>query len=99
MLRHRSGLSHLKGVSKTELMDHLLMEERLAAAPPDHPKGAPAHIPLTYGWRGSGLARSVTGKGMRELIRTYVARPLTPHGLHLGLIPAGSIDEVAQMLE
>ena len=98
MLRHRSGLSHLKGVSKTELMDHLLMEERLAAAPPDHLKGAPAYHALTYGWLVSGLARSVTGKGMRELIRTEVARPLNTDGLHLGRPPAGSPTEVAQIL-
>ena len=36
MLRHRAGLSHLKGVSKEELLDHRLMEERIAAAPVDH---------------------------------------------------------------
>ena len=35
MLRHRAGLSHLKGVSKEELLDHRLMEERIAAAPVD----------------------------------------------------------------
>src|SRR5580693_905032 len=57
VLRHRSGLSHLKGVSKTELMDHRLMEERLAAAPVDHLRGAPAYHALTYGWLLSGLAR------------------------------------------
>ena len=51
-------------------MDHLLMEERLAAAPVDHLTGAPAYHALTYGWLLSGLARAVTGKGMRELIRT-----------------------------
>src|SRR6202022_898419 len=49
VLRHRSGLSHLKGVTKTELMDHHLMEERLAAAPVDHLRGAPAYHALTYG--------------------------------------------------
>src|SRR5271167_428882 len=98
MLRHRSGLAHREGVSKTELMDHLLMEERLAAAPPDHLKGAPAYHALTYGWLVSGLARSVTGKGMRELIRTEVARPLNTDGLHLGRPPAGSPTEVAQIL-
>jgi len=32
VLRHRSGLSHLKGVSKDDLLDHRLMEERLAEA-------------------------------------------------------------------
>src|ERR1700757_398948 len=73
VLRHRSGLAHLKGVSKTELMDHHLMEERLAAAPVDHLRGAPAYHALTYGWLLSGLARAGTGGGMRELVRTEVA--------------------------
>src|SRR6476620_3671579 len=27
VLRHRAGLSHLKGVTKEELLDHVLMEE------------------------------------------------------------------------
>jgi CubicO group peptidase (beta-lactamase class C family) len=98
VLRHRSGLSHLKGVSKTELMDHLLMEQRLAPAPADHLKGAPAYHALTYGWLVSGLARSVTGKGMRELIRTEVARPLNTDGLHLGRPPADAPTKVAQVL-
>ena len=98
VLRHRSGLSHLKGVSKTELMDHRLMEERLAAAPVDHLRGAPAYHALTYGWLLSGLARSVTGKGMRELIRTELASPLNTDGLHLGRPPADSPTKVAEIL-
>jgi CubicO group peptidase (beta-lactamase class C family) len=98
VLRHRSGLSHLKGVSKTDLMDHLLMEERLAAAPVDHLHGFPAYHALTLGWLLSGLARSVTGLGMRELIRTEVARPLNTDGLYLGRPPAGSPTTVAQIL-
>ena len=98
VLRHRSGLSHLKGVNKTDLMDHHVMEERLAAAPVDHLRGAPAYHALTYGWLLSGLARSVTGKGMRELIRTELARPLNTDGLHLGRPPAGSPTTVAQIL-
>jgi CubicO group peptidase (beta-lactamase class C family) len=98
MLRHRSGLSHLKGVTKTDLMDHRLMEDRLAAAPVDHLKGAPAYHALTFGWLLSGLARSVTGKGMRQLIRAEVARPLNTDGLHLGRPPAGAPTEVAQIL-
>ena len=32
MLRHRAGLAHLKGVGKDEVLDHLAMEARLAAA-------------------------------------------------------------------
>lgn len=60
------------------------MEERLAAAPVDHLRGVQAYHALTYGWLLSGLARAVTGKGMRELIRQEVARPLDTDGLHLG---------------
>jgi CubicO group peptidase (beta-lactamase class C family) len=98
VLRHRSGLSHLKGVTKQDLLDHRLMEERLAAAPVDHLRGRPAYHALTYGWLVSGLCRAVTGTGMRELIRDEVARPLNTDGLHLGRPPAGSPTKVAQIL-
>ncbi len=98
VLRHRSGLSHLRGVTKTELMDHLLMEERLAAAPVDHLRGVQAYHALTYGWLLSGLARAVTGKGMRELFRREVARPLDTDGVHLGRPPEGAPTRVAQIL-
>ena len=98
VLRHRSGLSHLKGVKKEDLLDHHLMEERLAAAPVDHLRGLPAYHALTYGWLVSGVCRAVTGKGMRELIRDEVARPLNTDGVHLGRPPAGSPTKVAQIL-
>lgn len=98
VLRHRSGLSHLKGVTKDELLDHELMEDKLAAAAADHLRGWPAYHALTYGWLLSGLARAVTGQGMRELIREEVARPLNTDGLHLGRPPAGSPTTVAQIL-
>jgi CubicO group peptidase (beta-lactamase class C family) len=98
VLRHRSGLAHLKGVTKDELLDHLLMEERIAAAPSDRQRGWPAYHALTYGWILSGLARAVTGMGMRELIRVEVAQPLNTDGLHLGRPPAGSPTKVAQIL-
>lgn len=98
VLRHRAGLSHLKGVKKEDLLDHHLMEARLAAAPVDHLRGLPAYHALTYGWLVSGMCRAVTGKGMRELIRDEVARPLNTDGLHLGRPPAGSPTKVAQIL-
>ena len=98
VLRHRSGLAHLKGVTKEELLDHLHMEERLAAAPADRQRGRQAYHALTYGWILSGLARAVTGTGMRELIRVEVAQPLNTDGLHLGRPPAGSPTKVAQIL-
>ncbi|WP_077078794.1 serine hydrolase domain-containing protein [Mycobacterium numidiamassiliense] len=98
VLRHRAGLSHLRGVTRTELMDHLAMEARLAAAPVDHLRGVQAYHALTYGWLLSGLARAITGKGMRELIRQEVARPLNTDGLHLGRPPKGSPTTPAQIL-
>jgi CubicO group peptidase (beta-lactamase class C family) len=98
MLRHRAGLSHLQGVSKEELLDHRLMEERIAAAPVDRQFGRSAYHAFTYGWLVSGLARAITGKGMRELFRTEVAQPLDTDGLHLGRPPVGARTKVAQIM-
>ncbi|MBX9641530.1 MAG: beta-lactamase family protein [Mycobacteriaceae bacterium] len=98
VLRHRAGLSHLKGVDKHTIMDHLQMEERLAAAPVDHAHGKTAYHAITYGWLLSGLARAVTGKGMRQLFREELARPLNTDGLHLGRPPADSPTKAAQTL-
>ena len=98
MLRHRAGLAHLKGVSKEELLDHRLMEERIAAAPVDRQFGRAAYHAFTYGWLVSGLARAITGKGMRELFRTEVAEPLDTDGLHLGRPPADAPTKAAQIM-
>lgn len=87
VLRHRSGLSHLRGVTKRELLDHILMEEKIAAAPAGKYAGKSAYHALTYGWLVSGLARAVTGRGMRELFRTEIAGPLNTDGIHLGRPP------------
>ena len=98
LLRHRAGLAHLRGVSKPEVLDHHLMEERLAAAPPDGLHGKLAYHAVTYGWLLSGLTRAVTGKGMRELFREELARPLNTDGLHLGRPPADAPTKAAQTL-
>jgi len=99
VMRHRAGLSHLNGASSTDLMDHRVMEQRLAAAPANRLlQGKPAYHALTYGWLMSGLARAVTGLGMRELIRTELAQPLNTDGLHLGRPPVESATKAAQIL-
>ncbi|MBY0443166.1 MAG: beta-lactamase family protein [Mycobacteriaceae bacterium] len=98
LLRHRAGLAHLRGVGRAEVLDHYLMEERLAAAPPDGMHGKLAYHAVTYGWLLSGLTRAVTGKGMRELFREELARPLNTDGLHLGRPPAGAPTTAAQTL-
>jgi CubicO group peptidase (beta-lactamase class C family) len=98
MLRHRSGLSHLQGVSIDELLDYRLMEERIAAAPVDRHAGRAAYHAFTYGWLVSGLARAITGLGMRELFRREIAQPLDTDGLHLGRPPAEARTKVAQIM-
>ena len=99
MLRHRAGLSHLEAASKEELLDHRLMEERIAAAPVEHRLlGRAAYHAFTYGWLASGLARAITGKGMRELFRSEVAHPLNTDGLHLGRPPADGPTKAAQIM-
>lgn len=99
VMRHRAGLSQLNGVSKAELLDHQAMEARLAAASVNKVLyGKPAYHALTYGWLMSGLARAITGKGMRALIREELAEPLNTDGLHLGRPPADSPTRAAQIL-
>jgi CubicO group peptidase (beta-lactamase class C family) len=98
LMRHRAGLSQLQGASKADLLDHLLMEERMAAAPMGLLKGRPAYHALTYGWLMSGLARSVTGRGMRELFRTELAAPLNTDGFHLGRPPVSAPTQPAQII-
>lgn len=98
VMKHQAGLSGLRGATREDLLDHLAMEERLAAAPPGRLLGKPAYHALTFGWLMSGLARAVTGKGMRTLIREELAEPLGTDGMHLGRPPADSSTRVAQII-
>jgi CubicO group peptidase (beta-lactamase class C family) len=98
LMRHQAGLSALRGSSGQDLLDHGLMERRLAAAPPGYSFGRSAYHALTYGWLLSGLARAVTGKGMRQLIREELAEPLGTDGLHLGRPPAEAPTRAAQII-
>ena len=63
VMRHRAGLSHLRGVRKRELLNHRHMEERIAAAPVGRHFGKSAYHALTYGWLLSGLARGSPARG------------------------------------
>lgn len=98
VMRHRAGLANLRGVRTRELLDHLHMEERIAAAPVGRHFGKPAYHAITYGWLLSGLARAVTGKGMRELMRIEVAEPLNTDGIHLGRPPLGAPTRAAHIV-
>jgi CubicO group peptidase (beta-lactamase class C family) len=98
VLAHRAGLSQLNGVSIEEMLDHRHMEARMAAASTGHLLRKSAYHAVTYGWLMSGLARAVTGSGMRELFRTELAAPLNTDGIHLGRPPVNSPTRVAQIL-
>lgn len=98
VMRHRAGLSALHGASKEDLLNHEVMEQRLAAAPAGYAFGKPAYHALTYGWLMSGLARAVTGQGMRELFRHELAEPLGTDGIHLGRPPVDSPTRPAQII-
>ncbi|WP_090423239.1 serine hydrolase domain-containing protein [Mycobacterium europaeum] len=98
VMRHAAGLSGLRGARSEDLLDHVVMEERLAAAAPGRLLGKSAYHALTFGWLMSGLARGVTGKGMRVLIREELAEPLGTDGLYLGRPPAGAPTRVAEII-
>jgi len=98
LMRHRAGLSQLDGVTAAQLMDHRLMEDRMAAAPMNWMRGHPAYHAITYGWLMSGLARAVTGQGMRELFRAELAEPLGVDGIHLGRPPADAPTQPARII-
>jgi CubicO group peptidase (beta-lactamase class C family) len=98
VMRHQAGLSGLRGATQEELLDHIVMEEKLAAAAPGRLLGKSAYHALTYGWLMSGLGRAVTGKGMATLIREELAEPLGTDGLHLGRPPAEAPTRVAEII-
>jgi CubicO group peptidase (beta-lactamase class C family) len=98
LMRHRAGLSQLNGATGADLMDHLRMEDRMAAAPMGWLKGRPSYHALTYGWLMSGLARAVTGRGMRALFRTELAEPLDTDGFHLGRPPVDAPTQPARII-
>src|SRR4051812_8361925 len=88
LLTHRAGLSSVRAVAERpeDLLDHLAMEERLAARAVRAPTERSAYHAITYGWLIAGLARRVTGgRGLGELVRTEIAEPLGVDGLHIGV--------------
>ncbi|HEX8123327.1 MAG TPA: serine hydrolase domain-containing protein [Solirubrobacteraceae bacterium] len=87
VMTHRAGLHSVQAVADTgpDILDHLAMEERLAARKLDRaPTTRSGYHAITYGWILAGIARRVTGKGMADLVRTEVAEPLGVDGLHIG---------------
>lgn len=86
LVTHRAGLHSVQAVADRaeDLLDHLAMEDKLAARAVKAPTVRSAYHAITYGWLISGLLRRVTGSGLRELVRTQLAEPLGVNGLHIG---------------
>lgn len=87
LMSHQAGLHDIESLvdSVDDLLDHELLERRLAAAAPHPAPGtAPGYHGFTYGWLMSGLARSITGMDMHDLVMDEVAGPLKTDGLHIG---------------
>ncbi|HMK62538.1 MAG TPA: serine hydrolase domain-containing protein [Acidimicrobiales bacterium] len=87
LLTHQAGLHSMVGLVEKpmDLLDHLELERRLAARQAAPWTGRPGYHAFTYGWLTAGLARSVTGRGMAELVRSELADPLGTNGLAIGL--------------
>ena len=97
LLTHRAGLSSVQAVADEaeDLLDHLGMEERLAARVVKAPTSRSAYHAITYGWLVAGLLRRVTGRGLAELVQSELAGPLRTTGLHIGA-PAEIRQDVAE---
>ena len=97
VLTHRAGLSSVQAVAPRaeDLLDHVAMEERLAARAVRAPTPYSAYHAITYGWLLSGLLRQVTGRGMADLVRTEIVEPLGIEGMHIGA-PEDAREHVAE---
>lgn len=87
LLSHRAGLHSVRAVAERaeDLLDHVAMEEKLAARAVRAPTTRSAYHAITYGWLVAGLARRITGRGLADLARTEITEPLAIQGLHIGV--------------
>jgi CubicO group peptidase (beta-lactamase class C family) len=87
LLTHRAGLSSVRAVAERaeDLLDHVAMEDKLAARTVRAPTTRSAYHAITYGWLVAGLARRITGHGLADLARIEVTEPLAIRGLHIGV--------------
>jgi CubicO group peptidase (beta-lactamase class C family) len=97
LMTHRAGLHSVAAVAQRaeDLLDHTLMETRLAARSVQAPTPRSAYHAITYGWLISGLLRAVTSRGLRDLVSAELSGPLAIDGLHIGA-PAEAQPRVAE---
>ncbi|HEV2074786.1 MAG TPA: serine hydrolase domain-containing protein [Thermoleophilaceae bacterium] len=97
LLTHRAGLHSVRAVAARaeDLLDHLAMEEKLAARAVRAPTTRSAYHAITYGWLLAGLARRITGCGLADLARIEITEPLGLRGFHIG-VPDDARELVAE---
>ncbi len=97
LLTHRAGLHSVGAIAARmeDLLDHVAMEDKLAARAVAAPTTRSAYHAITYGWLLAGLARRITGWGLADLARTEITEPLGIDGLHIG-VPADARERVAE---
>jgi len=86
VLTHTAGLSQLDRIARSsdDLLDHDLMQQKLADSGRDVLAGKPAYHALSIGWLLAGIAKAVTGKDMRTLYDDELCNPLGITELSLG---------------
>lgn len=89
LMTHRAGLSSVQAIARRaeDTLDHIAMEDRLAARTVLAPTPRSAYHAITYGWLVAGLVRRITGRGMRETVQSEIADVLGTDGLHIGVTP------------
>jgi CubicO group peptidase (beta-lactamase class C family) len=97
LLTHRAGLHSVRAVAERaeDLLDHVGLEDKLAARAVPAPTTSSAYHAITYGWLLAGLARRITGCGLAELARTEITEPLGIGGMHIG-VPDAARERVAE---
>jgi CubicO group peptidase (beta-lactamase class C family) len=97
LMTHRAGLSSVRAVADRaeDLLDHIALEDKLAARTVRAPTSRSLYHAITYGWLVAGLARRVTGTGLADLARVEVTDPLGIEGLHIG-VPDAAREFVAE---
>ncbi len=92
VLRHRSGLPVARGKARDALAmtDWAASVRALERAAPVYPPGsAPAYHFLSYGFLLGEVVQRVTGRPVRDVLRSELLEPLRLHDTFLGLPPVG----------
>ncbi|MCU1600169.1 MAG: esterase [Frankiales bacterium] len=90
VLSHSAGLHKMRARTRSldDVFDYRQQVDALAAQAPAYAPGTRhGYHALTYGWLVSGLLEAVTGRDVRDVLRTTLAEPLSAPDLRLACPP------------